>query len=903
MGMTTRETTLKVTPGRKTRFRLDPPITALQSPACGLTRTGTEIARGGTEEYGTEAVYQLATGAWGLLSVQVEGSAHTERTDNHNSNPNPADYDLASDVVFHNRQATPTNLPGLAFTSIAAPSSNGMFVKSPKAGQSWSNPLPSPPYSVGPVGNFTLLLEAILASKAAFAPDTHYQFSFEVPGTAVNQRGAFLQIHFGGATLPNGSGLYSLIFFGNGVCELWEYIAPGGTVTPVKRDAWQFSEPNRVVGTHRMLIHPHRNPQGGGYIQFTCNVTDAASSFSLITAFHVSPSLPTSHVYRIPNFLTPNSGQTRRNVTGEGKIQISARPDVRTWVQPSALKYLGPGTLVDWPFGIPFAVGSPPYLTINWNATIPDGCSIVGKLYDANTNAELTLASTTANSRTYRINPGQPYYYAIFTLTSDSTNSKTPLLWEYTVSYDAIYTTVAPGETQILNTNATGHIQSIGLTGPEKDPTHETGKLHIESPAGPITILDNRANIPFILDTTYDPTDPTKRSILQQGWIVRADATEKGGEAVQGMSGKVAGQTGTVARPFPAPDWTAYDVTMLGEWLRLQKAKCPIRINLLASGLVDENGVMLAHKVTDIVRAMIGYAGYAPDQIDVPDNDRRFFAGTNSSADQLMIEPLAPIGDWIVTNLHRYLGWFLVWDANAGTRGMWRVRPPTLPNEDGTYTPLLVLHLNRPGPNKAAFKSGTWNGKGDLLTPGPYVGDPAHKTTPVHAFVKKRTFHKWVRPMEGNAVHVTGLGDLLSGGEGQFRKSQWAVNVKSFNLPGANSADPTHPDYMPFFDVITDYDPSLSDQESIDLLTRRIYDVGCHSVKCSGAVAPLCLIWDPNDPHQTAPRPPRYYDPVRVISRTGVASDWLVRNCNLQIDKSDFQWMNLELEAPRESIS
>ena len=907
MGIAQPETTLKMTPGRKTRLRFDPPISVVQAPAFGLHRTGSEIARGGTDDYGTQAMHQLASGAWGLMSVQVAGAYHTERTDNFNSNMQPSDVVAASDIVFHPRNSTPA-LPNLTFDANAATQGNGMWIKAPRAqDNNWNASLVGAPHSIPTITPLNVPLTAVVAGNANLPPDTAHQFTFEVPGLAVNQPSALFVYHFGGPAMPDGSGLYCVIYHGDGKCVLMEATsATPGALDWIKRATWQYSEPNRTAGTHSMRIIPHRNTTGGGYIAFICNVNDKAGSLTLMTSLYQDPSDTSTFLYKLRGFKTPQtSGGTtayRQNVTGSGRLQVSQRPDIRAWFQPSTLKYLSPGTLVDWPFCIPFATGSPPYLTISWDAVVPDGCSIVGKLYDPYTGSELSLNASTATSRTYSIVTRQPYYFAKFTLTSNAAHTATPLLWGYDVVYDGVQKTVAPGETQVLNTSATGIVRSGSFTGPEKDPTHETGQISIEDPAAVLAILDTRANIPFLFDTTYDPNDPTKRSVLGSGFLQRAEADHKGSVARQGMAGKAdsSDPTGRLARPFPSPDWKHYGCITLGEWLRLQMARTLVRINLANSYETDPSdpSVMLARKVTDVVALFIAYAGYASDQIDVPDSPQRFFVGASGSADQMMVEPLTSIGDWIVKVLREYLGWFLIWDPNAGTRGMWRVRKPTVPNSAGVYTPLAHLYTGAPA-GKAVHKSGTYNGKADSQSPGPYVGDGV---TPVKAFIKKRSLKTWVRAMEGNAVFVTGLGDLLSGGAGQFRRSQWAFNVKSFDLPGASSADHTHPDYMPWFAPIVVFDPSQSEPEAVDFLTRRYYDQGCHAIKCARLTAPCVLVVDPSDTHQTHPRPLRYYDAIQITNKHGVTSDWLVRNCSVHFDKSAFMWMTLELEAPRETI-
>ncbi len=479
--------------------------------------------------------------------------------------------------------------------------------------------------------------------------------------------------------------------------------APGWKIL----QSWLYAAPNHVAGAHTVLIQPHRNSTGGAYIDFIVySSAGRGQSGGLVTSYVAPQSVTGYHTYRLKGYKQvaqagENAGIVRKSVTGAGPFRVDHRQDVRPWFQPSLLKYLSPGVLVDWPFCVQFISSASNDLTLSWDAVVPTGCTLVGKIYDASTNAELTLLSSTANSATYHVHGGQPFYFVAFTLTTNTDHSQTPTLWSYTVAQNSTYAVVTGIETQVPRDG--GILRSASFTGGEKDPTHESGQFVVEDPANVVSKLNTRAEIPYRYEVTYDPNDQTKWVCLSSGYITRATATHKGGKGRTGLSG-------VSARNFPAYGWRSFEVTSVGEWLRLQASPLLIRINVAQSPDKDPGNadVSLPYKITDVVRQMIGYAGYQSTQIDVPDLPIRFFVGASGAASSFLIEPGVSIGDWIVKTLRDYLGWFLVWDANAGTGGMWRVRQPALPDGSGNYANLATFRTGADAGKLVTSSASTW---------------------------------------------------------------------------------------------------------------------------------------------------------------------------------------------------
>lgn len=831
---------------------------------------------------------QLGSGAWGLMSVQVDRGSHTER-----NNPGIFLIDqlqVAKNVQQSPRYRSPADLRGVTIDPGVNVSGMVMLTERPAAGGNFSSALdadasaaPSPTFATTNVK-----IDRKVRTKEDLPPDTPIGMTFEIPANQVNNADFILGMHFGGPVSSDKRGSYYLSFRGDGYCILSEQVDTS--------DGWQalhsfvYCAPNEIAGAHTVLITPHRDVKGGGLIDFQVNrVGGYAGALNLLTSYHQPQARPVHWTYTIKGFKDPlPDGSQRVNVIGRGPLRIDARQDIRTWYQPSVLKYLSPGLLIDYPFFIPWAATGD--LTILWNAVIPDGCSIVGRLFDASTAAELTQTASGDNYATYTPTADQPFYYATFEFNTNTDADRTPLLWGYSVTQDSVYAATTVSTFTVPSDG--GILRSVSFTGPEKDPTHETGQMLVEDPANIIARLNNRAGIPFTLSTTYDPTDLTKESVLGSGYITRATATRRGTAAPVGFGGNRGG------RVFPAQGWRQYELTTVGEWKRLQESLTFVRLDLQMSPDVDPADMsgftLLPYKVTDVCRLMIGWAGYPDTMIDVPDNPTRFFQG--GTHDGLLIEPLTSIGDWVVKILREYLGWFLIWDANAGTMGMWRVRPPTLPDGSGNYTPLASFTTSAPSGTMAVHPS-SYDGRAASASPGPYVGTSGQiASAPILKRKAQSTLKTYVKEAEANAILVTGTGALLPNGAGQWRNSQFAVNVNAFNLPGATVADGSNPDYAGgYFKPLAVYDPTLFHQTPVDFLTRRYYDISVHAIKMAEFEAPLVLVVDPTDTMQANPRPLRYYDPIKING-----SDWLVRSCNLFYTKGNFQYMRLECEAPRE---
>ncbi len=149
---------------------------------------------------------------------------------------------------------------------------------------------------------------------------------------------------------------------------------------------------------------------------------------------------------------------------------------------------------------------------------------------------------------------------------------------------------------------------------------------------------------------------------------------------------------------------------------------------------------------------------------------------------------------------------------------------------------------------------------------------------------------------------MTATGNLLPNRDGAFRYANEMHNLKMFDfvVDGDGNlvptADPTSQDYTNGqFEPIYVVAFGLT-QHAVDVLCRRTFAVACHAVKVVKFTAPLVLVTDPADTHQTNPRPLRYYDPV-YLQQGGVDAQFLVRNCNPHVRRDRFQWAEFELQS------
>lgn len=874
-----------VTPWRKTYLRLDVPEQVITTPFVALQRSGSEIARGGIDPNNSANVQQLASGGFAITPLNDKTSNISERNDNNNAVIRASSWNNSPAVKEVPRNRANTDLPGVVPGPNVAPSGDYfLWSGNHPAGSSYADSTHAADvgaYPKLPSSSQNAPVDRLGVSNVMLPADQPFTIRWEVNGTKSSAPDVVWQKYFGGPTTVYGEGQYGLSFLGSGYVILYEYITYGGASTWISRDAWKYSDPSQVMGqSHSMRIWPHYSPDGKAFIEFRSDSTDTpASADSYIgKGYYPSRTQQNVRIYKVTQFIIPSNPGTngpiatanrRRNVTGSGVLRWEARQDVKMMLQVAKVVFKTSARLVDNIFSLGNNTLSGTKMLMKVQAIVPAGSKLEQKAMDAATGLELTqspvapppVAGQVPPDKSYIVNPNQPNYYPVFEYTSDG--NATPILSSYSIEKQGITTTTPVTEF------AGGRLKSISITGAELDPSHETASLTLKDPSNLMTVLKTRASIRAIIETEYDPTDSTKRSVLFSGYLEKANSNRKG------TSGGTGFGAGNGTKLFPHPLWSEFTCDLFGMWTRLHEQYTSARKDFAndPAGVPNSDGVIPPWKITDAIRFMLQLGGFALNQIDVPDSPIRFFQGPNDSDQEFSVEPLTNIAEYILDLSRKYLNWALVYDANAGTNGgMWRMRkPPTSPYTNlATFltTPPSGKHPTRP----ESYGSTNWVGAN------------------ISTFIRKGTLNTWVKRPEANAVKVTGTGELLADKTGQLGLMNYAVNQASLT-------DPTNPDFIGRYVELVDVDTSLNQQAAVDLITRRLYDVTCHATKFATFEAPLVLITDAADSLQTHPRPLRYYDPV-LINQNGVTSQWLIRNVNPSWHYDGTMMARYELQAP-----
>lgn len=902
-----------VTPHRKTHLRIDIDNPVQTETLRSITRSKNEMAALGLHDTNSSNVEQLPTGCIKLKPYHANINKPHELTAAavQNSALVESDWDLAEFVKVKPIWRIPSDLPGvMALNPDVASTGDYFFQKSPAASDNWiGNDLEADRLAYGNPVNTHFQMERHGVTKQNIPANKEVALRFDLPGTSLHCPYITKIFYFGGPVDQTGHGCFALVFTANGMAFLQDRVnfaqSTADVVIPnsVPVDSWRYAPAHRTSGLAvYMRIIPHLEIGGGGYIAFV-QENSTLSGGGAANLFIYSPAPPSEslpiHIYRIPKMTfvatsdpttplhgpqpdgTPITIVPRTSITDQAPLRIDIPTDQRLRWQVLQAKHPETGYFIDADFVLANCNVSAELL-LTWQAIYPNSdCTIVGTILDGLTGMALASTGSTANSATFTPNPGTMHYRCRFDFTGDIDN--TPFLWSWAVYRAGTVTTDSPGESVIPDDFEAAQLRQYSITGPEQDLSHETAATTVEDPANEVTAFANHAIIQAQLETEYDPSDSTKRSVLFRGEITRTDATLKG----------AARTSGTV---FPSPEWNSFAGQWNGMYARLSRALTVDKIPL-APDPDDPDGN--AYQVTDICTSLLADI-IGSSMVNIPTSTVRFSPAREGGSGDLIIAPGTNRLEMVVKFLREYLGWFLIWDANAnaGSGGQIRALGPSLPiygTGGNAYKNLANFTMDTPGPGclpnrPESFGSGQTN----------WTGTDA---TNVVAPVIKRTYKAWTKPMEANWIIVTASGQLVPNADNTFQLAQWAVNSKSFNcFKDASGSvvvtqDRTSPDFLGYEWPIVIMRPDLWTQDQVDRMTRRYYDQCCHAVKMCSFEAPLVLVTDTTDAAQSQPRPLRFYDPV-TVTKNGVAVQWLVRNCNIDVRKDSYQKMVLELQKP-----
>lgn len=877
--------------GRSVLLECDFSETVLSENALAAARERWEIKA----QAGSVNVLQLPSGAWSITPIQDTLSNITEIADPTNSVLRAANFTFPLGYVEVPITGPDTDIVGATTgASGSLATGNYQFERRPTAGADWSafnlpvDAAAFPPPTL-PSANYPML-RAGVANATDARPDTGWLVRFKEWFSEQSHPDSIFTFYHGGTNISPVGGEYAHSFRGDGTAIVYARVPNASNVLGWKQiDRFRYAPPHQVSGhQHDIYIHPHIGPQGR-YLSFRSGLVDAAPpASSNRSGLMAAPSQPRSHhtslIYVLPTVAESTLLQERfraiQHAAGPGHVRFDLRQNSRARVQVARLTYPNAGTLVEGPFPVPLgAIAGHNNLTLRWTATTQpapygrpavEGSTVTGQLYDTATGTPLSLVTNGPNYAVFTPVAGALSYYIVWTLESTQDRLQTPLLWSWRCTKDGSYTTTrAP----LWSTP----VVAMSAQGAGKDPTAESAECSIEDPANALDKLHVRGDVPARLITTYktpaDGSTPTGRVELARGFINRAEAERQGSIEAQGFSGRGA------SRVFPDPNWHSFGCQFIPYYKRIIKGRSPGRVNLIDDPDPTLNrgadGMPIPYKVTTMLRAALGWCGFRPEQIDVPDAAIRFWPQPGDSEDSLFLEPLTEMGPVHLQWLRDYLGWFLVWDGNAGSDpGMWRVRPPTLPDGAGHYANVWTF-VDGPATGRASMQQQSY-----AAAQGPLI---------------RGTFRHWTVPAEGNLVMGVGMTggngqdvrQLVQTARNQVSADWWDTTTGTLRL----TADWTHPDYLGTVQLIDIEDAGLNTQDSLNWLVRRGYDASCHTLQMFSFQAPLWFIADSvdmitvvdsspgYDVYSTVPayrtlgdgtvqqRPLRFYDPVIVPFR------------------------------------
>jgi hypothetical protein len=882
-----------VTPGRWSELVLDPPGPSAARPDWELSRPADRIGRAAAAGIGSVVAGTAVSGgmlllpgpAWIMRPILMDPGQLLTTSDT-----GPIDsWTLAANVQMLSYWRAPTDLTGVTAGASLQATADGALQKRPPTGGTYDTELGG---DVGalpkPVqGTDTLPMKRIALSNTSFPSNTAFRFQFQLPSVTGLGPASLLTFYFGGLTGglsggPGGSGVvtqpiwklggqFAIHLYITGEAVLWEYIETGWA----QRLNFRWAGGALLSGSvYALDIIPY------GRRHLAIFATGAGA-----------PAGPTAGLYPFAwsTLAAPNlaahyedsvlaTGIAERNpMTGYGPVRVDTRVDFRSRVWVYAMRYPAVihSVLVDEPFLIPGDTPAGTRLKAEAQTDNLQNSSVTsGGAFDATTGSALPFDTT---SQTYGTLATSKQYYHVwrFQASTDQYNSSTLYSERFSLPNE-VWSPPQPPVTR------GGLIQSVTITGPDIDPTHETAFLEVEDPKAELAgVLSNRARVHFQLTTRFDPSNPDRKSVLVEGEITRASGQRRG------KPGYREGANGNGAlRQWPSPSWRRYRCTGTGMWVRVADQFLLDRLDFSRDpdAGTDANGHPYRYKITGAIQKLLSLAAFPQDQIDVPDDPLRF--DTPVSPEDLILLPSASIAGAIVHFAWDYLGRFLVWDANARKPaavlgGMWRL----LRNPAPPYSNILAEF--RTAPAVAGRLATHPNSYGLQWIDAGRVG-------PAVTFILHDSFNEWVVAPEFNYLVTTGTG-VLPGAAGGTRLTKAASNPQSYNPDPAHATatDFTNPDYLGRRVPAIYVDPLLTTEAAVEAVGTRLSGFAGRGQRWFGFTAPLVLVWDATDTLQANPRPARINDIVRVDGRIGI-----LRNCNPHYNKHEggdlFQWADYE---------
>lgn len=821
-----------VTPGRTTSISFDVPDSVAQESVFSLHREADQLH--------PTTKTNVKTLAGGLIILKPVNDMEVSPEDSaaQSYQLRLSHFTAASIVTEIPRQRQYTELPDIGYYASVSVQGDYYFTKRiPASSTSWNYSVisPGPGDAVTVLGNTNVPLDRMMSSVNSHDSDTGYLLRLIFPGSYLQNPDYIFGFEFGGdlvgSGVHTGFGHYWLALTGDGRAVLYEHVDNAWTIV----NRWRYNSP-RDMNSAAVAIQI--TPYAPRHIEFQ-TVTLGAHHNLVGLAAEIAYDNMKAHqkdTSAVGAFVHTNANRAESTlpggklltVTGVGRIACDVRRDIKMLWQVSRLGYPASGQIVDANMTLPYGVTGAHVarvLPIGYNYN-PDGTGVKTALSATLENADGSALSTGTESFTWRgttttlsgyIPPGgENKLRARLTLTNTETAGSrfhTPVLLGYDVSRNGHPGTLA--STPVSG----GRAQQVSISGPSYEPDHETAHIIIEDDLNQLAFLRQRGQATVRIETTYDPTDPSLRCILFEGYTGRVNAFRKG-------------KNGFI---YPHAQWRRLEIDCGGKWLRFQNRFFMQRqdVSKDVSSPAGPTGDFQPWRVTDIIRAALAYEGYGDDQLDIPDDDIRIFISPHGGADNFSIPPGTSIPDLCVFLAVNYLNAFFLWDANARpsgatTQGMWRLlRPP-----DGTETPLWTFTTGTVTSGRLAHRGASFSPTTSVI-----YGDPYE-------------FKSYIQPPEGNVLTVSGADVRVPGG-GWAQLRRQLVNPTSFDSPTHSTADTNSIDYLGRIVPIEYVDPTIGHdgdlakaQATLDFIARRIFNIACRGRKWFEFVSDLAIVED-----------------------------------------------------------
>lgn len=903
---------LAVTPYRQTHVVIDENQTVLLQPAVSFERLASQMCRTSSKQRDN---VQLRPGiGWQIKHYGDIPDYAFERTVAQDSwlSVTAGTLTVASGVDAANRarKVSSTEITGMSPASSVATSSAPYHRRLWKdtddvstltlASDSTAFPGPTdlttdPAYAI----------DRIAVSVEQFNEGDNFVFNFDLPGVKVSTPDEVGRFSFPAPASTTeqttGRGEYCARFFGTGRAVVEERLLD--SLEWEQRFSFQYSTPQTVFGHHHTvaILSSKNIVEGGGAggaITFRCGnfaqvphgvIGAVLETMYMLTTLNDSD-INQQTTYQIPRFKNPPP------TNYHCQLRVDLRRDLRGAEFAIARpKFVAGGVLTDDHFKLNgLSIGSQP-LFLQWYVDMPTvgdggtGATFDIKLYSVLTGLEVPSPTTIdANTKSYP-NPGiftdpitgekklDDEFYIVATFGSSDNRLHSPTLTSYKVYRNAVGDESGTTEYEIRTSSAGGKkvitlaTEHIDITGAEKDITHSTAMVHGVNLLGGADSLTFRSGMPLGIWTAYDATDATKKCWLFDGYVDPTDTSPVTGGAR--LSG------------FPAANAYFMQLQCQGKWKRLKEQSFQIVQQLFQHG----DGSLW--RVTEMVHAILNYAGFQDSEIDVPDDPMLLYGKGGSNF--FGTDPRANHLDIIQQLLFDYLGWFLVWDRNLGDTGKWRA----LPQVRAPYTNVCAFISGPPPQNDGNTRIVSFLPSYPLastLSDGLTYTDAAPT-----GFINKGTIQNRILPPEGNLLYCS----TISGGTALgVKKHQTIVrpNYKSYNFdPAHPTADPAHRDFLGRCVPIYYLNPSLLANDAqgdfagnaLARIWRRIFDIACHAVDIRTFEAPLMII--DNEAEDGKKRILRYYDPVSIDGE-----QFVVRSCSPSYEKDSVQMAMYQCERP-----